>query len=140
MLANLDRDALVLEMEGAECTWALRRRVLVPLRCVRWVSTELPRRSLFSGTRARGTMLPPLLCAGTYYLRTRHGLRKVFAFVRRPDACVTIRLSDHEFDLVMFDADDKVATAMSISESAGIELSHPADMHARTRARKLAVL
>ncbi len=68
----LDEATLQLELEGKECAFALRRKIIVPAESVvnvEWVASTVNTWRL-SGLRAPGTGIPGIFYAGSFYRKS----------------------------------------------------------------------
>lgn len=116
---HLAKDSLVIEPKGGVAKFAaLKRKMRIPLSCVRSVSTAVvPRASIYRSVRVGGTAIPPHF-AGRFY-RFGHGL--VFLALSDRQKCVTIKLHDYIYREVIVQVDGKEKVAQMIEGALGKE-------------------
>ncbi len=116
---HVSKDSLVIEPKGGVAKFAaLKRKMRIPLSCVRSVSTAIvPRASIYRSIRVGGTAIPPHF-AGRFY-RFGHGL--VFLALGDRQKCVTIKLHDFTYREVIVQVDDKEKVAEMIKSAIGQE-------------------
>jgi len=89
---TVDRDRVVLEIEGWDKLWSLRSRLEIPLAHMTGVEAKPDQvNQWWPGLKVMGTALPGLFAAGTFY---HHG-ELVFWDVRHPADTIIVSL-DHE--------------------------------------------
>lgn len=103
--AEIDKGAIVFNLEGSEKFLAFRRRVRIPLRKVVGISTETVKPVWLAGRI--GTHVPGYFMAGAFW--TREG--KAFYYVKNGSKCITLKLKNHQYTKVVFEVDDKLALA-----------------------------
>ena len=87
-VVTLDNDRLVVEPQGLDKLWGLRRRIEVPLTQVRGATYDPEALHAAKGMRAPGLALPNVKWVGTF---RRHGQRTYWN-VRRGGQTVVIEL------------------------------------------------
>lgn len=106
-------DKLIVQLRGWEQVWALKRRIEVPLACVRRavIDPAIARRP--EGMRAPGTYLPWVISAGTYRGRGK----RAFWSVRNPAKAVVIDLAGHHYTRLVIEVDDPLETVDAIERA-----------------------
>jgi hypothetical protein len=82
---QLTDDALTIELQGWECVWALRRRLIIPranVVCAQWHAEPV---TIEVWLRLGGTSVPGVLAAGTFQ---GQGMKQ-FLYLRRPRGAVS---------------------------------------------------
>lgn len=110
---KIEGELLVFELHGADEFMALKRRIEVPLAHVVSVSTERVPWKLGRDWRVGGTGLPGVVKDGRYV--TDDGY--VFFEEHDPDNCVTVSLDSETYKKIVFQVEDKYATARMISDA-----------------------
>lgn len=109
---HVSKDGLVIEPKGGISKFAaLKRRMKIPLACIKSVSTTLvPRSKIYRSIRIGGTALPPHF-AGRFY---SFGIGLIFLALSDRQKCVTLRLHDFIYRevVVQVDGKEKVAEAV----------------------------
>ncbi|HEX5166308.1 MAG TPA: hypothetical protein VFV93_12980 [Thermomicrobiales bacterium] len=108
---SIDGDQLVVRLSGWESVWALRRKIVVPLRSVLGASAGTVHSKLPRGIRLPGTFVPKLITAGSYW-RKSEGWS--FWSVRDERKAIDIRLRDTRFVRIVVQVDDPYATVAMI--------------------------
>ncbi len=117
----------IFELKGADRVWALKPRLVIPLKHIESVSTQKVDWALFpKQLRIGGTALPPLIKDGRYWDRKR-GL--MFYEMHNPDKVVTVGLKGERYKKIIFEVKDKEATAKKLLASVpGLESGEPGEV------------
>lgn len=100
---DIDDDRIVVTPRGIHQLLAFKRRIEIPLSCLRAVRADPEAaRGFFHGLRSPGTNVPGLLTAGTYYT----GRERQFWAVRRRERVIVVKLQGHPFDRLIVEVDD----------------------------------
>lgn len=106
---RIDKDTLVVEIEGLDKLWALKSRLEIPLCNVRGATADPGIINDPKGIRAPGTYLPGVITAGTFHVHDE----RVFWDVRDPTKAVVIELDDARYArLVVQVADPRTTVAL----------------------------
>jgi hypothetical protein len=112
---SVEGDTLAVEVLGWSKLWCVKRRLDVPLRCIRRVRSggELPRGYW---VRLPGTFIPGVIKAGSYW----NGSGWSFWDVRRRrDNVLVIELSGWQYDYVVVEVADAPATIDRVRNALG---------------------
>jgi hypothetical protein len=107
-------DQAIFELHGADKFLAGKKRVAVPLEHIKSVSTENVNWGPPSHPRT-GSQILGVLKDGSF--PTSDGL--IFFEMHHPDKCVTVTLEDEKYQKLIFEVDDKEATAELIKAAIG---------------------
>lgn len=112
---GVDGDTLAVEVLGWSKVWCVKRRLDVPLRCVRRVRAdgELPRGYWI---RWPGTYIPGIIKAGSYWNGSGWSFWDVG---RRRDNVLIIELSGWQYDYLVIDVSDAAATIEQVRNALG---------------------
>lgn len=112
---HVAKDSLVIEPKGGISKFAaLKRRMRIPIACVKSVDTALvPRSKIYRSVRVGGTALPPHF-AGRFY---SFGTGLIFLALSDRQKCVTIRLHDFIYREVVVQVDGKEKVAETIKRA-----------------------
>lgn len=112
---HVSKGSLSIEPRGGVSKFAaLKRKMKIPLACIKSVDTALvPRAKIYRSIRVGGTALPPHF-AGRFY---SFGTGLVFLALSDRQKCVTLRLHDFIYREVVVQVDDKKKVAEAISAS-----------------------
>jgi hypothetical protein len=108
---EIEGSNLVVQLEGWDALWALKRRIEIPLSQVRDVhyDSASPRRRP-RGLRVPGTYLPGVIVAGTY-----RGMKsREFWSVRRPEKAIQIDLEGGKYDHLFLQVENPEAVVAEI--------------------------
>ena len=105
---------VVFELHGVNKYLAGKKRLAVPLEHIKSVSTENADWGPVSHPR-KGSQIPNVLKDGSF--PTSDGL--TFFEMHHPDKCVTVTLEDEQYQKIIFEVDDKEATAELIKAAIG---------------------
>ncbi|WP_415283955.1 hypothetical protein [Candidatus Nitrososphaera sp. FF02] len=111
--------SLIIEPKGRVSKLAaLKRRLAIPLDCVRKASTaHVPKSKIYRSIRVGGTALPPHY-AGRFY-NFDDGL--IFCALSDPDKCVSLTLEGFRYKEIIVQVDDKEEVAAMVRKAlAGI--------------------
>ncbi len=93
---------------------SLKRKMSIPLACIKAVSTaNVPRSKIYKSIRVGGTALPPHF-AGRFY-SLDDGL--IFCALGDRDRCVTLKLEGFRYREVIVQVDDKDKTVEAIRKA-----------------------
>jgi hypothetical protein len=90
---RIDRDTLVVEVEGLDKLWALKSRLEIPLVSVRGATADPGIIKEPKGVRAPGTHVPGVITAGTFHIDGE----RVFWDVHDAAKAVVIELRDERY-------------------------------------------
>jgi hypothetical protein len=110
---SIDRDTLVVEIEGADKLWALKSRLAIPLAHVRGATADPGILHEPKGIRAPGTHLPGVITAGTFYVDGE----RVFWDVHEAAKAIVIELSDERYARLIVQVADPAATVALIERA-----------------------
>jgi hypothetical protein len=112
---SLQKDSVIIEPKGRVSKFAaLKRRMSIPLACIKAVSTaEVPKSKIYRSIRVGGTALPPHF-AGRFY-SLDDGL--IFCALGDRAKCVTLKLEGFRYKEVIVQVDDKDRTAEIIKKA-----------------------
>lgn len=102
---------LIVDVQGWDKLWALRRRLRIPLHHVRGVRSAADEK--VRGLRVAGTYIPGVIAAGTFRARGE----KTFWSVHRRERAIAIDLLDERYSTLIVEVRDPELT-MSEIESA----------------------
>jgi hypothetical protein len=104
---------LVFELHGVDEFLSIKRSISVPLQHVVSVSTERVPWQPFKQMRIAGTSLPGVIRDGRFL--SSDGM--MFFEMHDPDKCVTVNLDHERYKKIVFEVEDKVATAKQINDA-----------------------
>jgi hypothetical protein len=110
---EIDGKNLVFEIKGIDVILAIRRTITIPLDHVVSVSTEKVPWAVFQQLKLGGTNVPGIVKDGTYL--TGDGL--MFFEMHHPDKCITVTLNHETYKKIIFEVEDKEATAKIINDA-----------------------
>lgn len=115
VIVHVAKDNLLIEPKGVMSKFAaIKRKMSIPLACIKSVDTALvPRPKIYRSIRVGGTALPPHF-AGRFY---SFGTGLIFLALSDRQKCVTIRLSDFIYREVVVQVDDKEKVAGTIKDA-----------------------
>lgn len=114
-------NAVAIRPTGWHRVWSLRREVVVPCEQIEAVSHDPAfARNGPVGLRFPGTNLFGSYIAGTYWKFWDQPRVRSFWVRRHAEKCVTLKLRDHEYDIICVEVDDPVREVERI-ESAIVE-------------------
>ena len=104
---------LVFELHGVDEFLSIKRSISVPLQHVVSVSTERVPWQPFKQMRVAGTSLPGVIKDGRFL--SSDGM--MFFEMHDPDKCVTVNLDHERYKKIVFEVEDKEATAKQINDA-----------------------
>ena len=104
---------LVFELHGVDEFLSIKRSISVPLQHVVSVSTERVPWQPFKQMRVAGTSLPGVIKDGRFL--SSDGM--MFFEMHDPDKCVTVNLDHERYKKIVFEVEDKEATAKQIDDA-----------------------
>jgi hypothetical protein len=104
---------LVFELHGVDEFLSIKRSISVPLQNVVSVSTERVPWQPFKQMRVAGTSLPGVIKDGRFL--SSNGM--MFFEMHDPDKCVTVNLDHERYKKIVFEVEDKEATANQINDA-----------------------
>ena len=110
---EIDGKNLVFEIKGIDVILAIRRTITIPLDHVVSVSTEKVPWAVFQQLKLGGTNVPGIVKDGMYL--TGDGL--MFFEMHHPDKCITVTLNHETYKKIIFEVEDKEATAKIIHDA-----------------------
>ena len=116
--ARIEGDKLIFELHAGDDALAFRRRLDIPLKDIVSVSTE---RGSWSPAMIRllGTGIPFVVRDGIYL--TREGI--AFYEMGNADKVVTVKLHHERYKKIVFEVEDKEATAKMINDALALRAS-----------------
>ncbi|RZS89512.1 hypothetical protein EV189_1279 [Motilibacter rhizosphaerae] len=112
-ILEIEGDELVVTLQGADRLLALKRRIAVPLRCVRGATADPGMAREPKGWRGPGAHVPGVVVAGTFHPDGE----KVFWDVRDTTRAVVVELQDHEYARLVVEVDDPAAVVRSVEQA-----------------------
>jgi hypothetical protein len=103
-------DHLIIDLQGIDRFWALRRRISAPLTHVRSIERTAHRTWRPAGFRLLGAELPGFLRVGRFSYRGE----RVFWDVHHPERSVEIELLSEPFDRLIVEVEDPEETTREI--------------------------
>jgi hypothetical protein len=104
---------LVFELHGVDEFLSIKRSVTIPLQHVVSVSTERVPWQPFRQMRIAGASIPGVVKDGRFL--SSDGM--MFFEMHDPDKCVTVSLDHERYKKIVFEVEDKEATAEQINEA-----------------------
>jgi hypothetical protein len=104
---------LVFELHGVDEFLSIKRSISVPLQHVVSVSTERVPWQPFKQMRVAGTSLPGVIKDGRFL--SSDGM--MFFEMHDPDKCITVNLDHERYRKIVFEVEDKEATAKQINDA-----------------------
>ena len=111
---SVEGDKLVFELHGVDEIFAIQRRITVPLEHVISVSTDKVPWAYGEQLRVGGTGIPGLVKDGRYL---GDGGAYMFFEMHNPNKCITVNLDHETYKKIVFEVDDKEATARTIEDA-----------------------
>ena len=108
---SITKNAIIVNFEGYKKFLALKNKLIIPLSCVKSVSTAPVTWLLF--TPKAGTNFPGLIMAGTFF--RREGI--TFYYVRDLKKCITLSLQNHRYTKVVIQVEQKDEIASQIRKA-----------------------
>jgi hypothetical protein len=103
---SFDDGRLILDVQGWDRLWALKKRLEIPLGHVSGVGADPEVTRGWKGIRMPGTYIPGVITAGTFY----HGGKRVFWDVHDPDKAIVIDLTGERYHRLVVEVADPDAT------------------------------
>ena len=110
---KIEGENLVFEIHGVDEILSLKRSISVPLEHVVSVSTEKFSQKGYKELKLVGARIPYKLKDGRFL--TPDGL--MFFEIYDPDKCVTVTLDHESYKKIVFEVEDKEATAQMIRDA-----------------------
>ena len=110
---KIDGNNLVFEINGIDVILAIKRTITIPLDHIVSASTEKIPWAIFQQLKMVGTNVPGIIKDGTYL--TGDGL--MFFEMHHPDKCITVTLNHEIYKKIVFEVEDKDATAKIINDA-----------------------
>lgn len=110
---RIEGSDIVFELHGLDEILAIKRSLSVALDHVVSVSTENVGWEPFQQLRVGGTSIPGVIKDGRYL--SSDG--KMFFEMRNPDKCITVNLDHETYKSIVFEVEDKEATAQMIRDA-----------------------
>jgi hypothetical protein len=104
---------LVFELHGVDEFLSIKRSISVPLQHIVSVSTERVPWQPFKQMKVAGASLPGVVKDGRFL--SSSGM--MFFEMHDPDKCVTVNLDHERYKKIVFEVEDKEATAKQIDEA-----------------------
>jgi hypothetical protein len=104
---------LVFELHGVDEFLSIKRSISIPLQHVVSVSTERVPWQPFKQMRVAGTSLPGVVKDGRFL--SSNGM--MFFEMHDPDKCVTVNLDHERYKKIVFEVENKEATAKQINDA-----------------------
>jgi hypothetical protein len=103
---------LVFELHGIDEILSIKRNVSVAIKDVKSVSTDKVPWAVFKQLKVGGASIPGVVKDGRYL--TSDGM--MFFEMHNPDKCITVYLNHERYKAIVFEVEDKEATARMITE------------------------
>ena len=110
---KIEDENLVFELHGVDEFLSINRSISVPLQHVVSVSTERVPWQPFKQLRVAGTSLPGVIKDGRFL--SFDGM--MFFEMHDPDKCITVNLDHERYKKIVFEVEDKEATATQINDA-----------------------
>ncbi len=110
---RVDREDLVVEVEGLDKLWALKSSLTIPLEHVRGATADPGIATERAGVKIGGARVPGVVTAGTFY---QDG-EKIFWDVHDPQNVLVIELRDETYARLVVEVDDPRATAVLVQSA-----------------------
>jgi hypothetical protein len=110
---DIENGKLIFRLTGVDKVLALKIELKVPLTHVKSVSTDKADWNCFKMLKLAGARLPHVIASGTFV--SKDGL--LFYDMHDPDKCVTVELIEEKYKKIVFEVEDKEATANEIEQS-----------------------
>jgi len=104
---------LVFELHGVDEFLSIKRSISIPLQHVVSVSTERVPWQPFKQIRVAGTSFPGVIKDGRFL--SSNGM--MFFEMHDPDKCVTVNLDHERYKKIVFEVENKEATAKQINDA-----------------------
>lgn len=117
---TVENNHLIVEVQGLHKLWALKRRLEVPLDCVRNVGRDPEAlREAWKWVRWPGTYVPGLIMAGSY----RRGGRWIFVDVRlrNREKLLVVDLAHHAYDQLIVEVADPDAASRLVQKARRVD-------------------
>lgn len=99
---RIDRDRLIVVLEGLDRLWALKSRLEIPLAHVQGATIDRGIVRDRKGVRAPGTHIPRVITAGTFH----QSGERTFWNVRNGDRTVVIQLTNEKYTRLVIEVED----------------------------------
>ncbi len=106
---------VVFRLEGVDMVLAIKRELRIPISHIKSVSTEKADWNMFNALKVAGARLPGVVEDGRFL--SKEGF--LFYDMHNPDKCVTVELEGDRYKKVIFEVEDKEATAVMIRGAIG---------------------
>ncbi|MGI0133733.1 MAG: hypothetical protein ACREBW_02085 [Candidatus Micrarchaeaceae archaeon] len=103
----------IFELTGADKILAIKSRLIIPLSHITSVSTERGDWNTFQMLKVAGARLPGIVVDGRFI--SKEGF--LFYEMHDPDKVITVGLVDERYKKIIFEVDDKEATAKELLAS-----------------------
>ena len=110
---RIENSDLVFELHGVDAILSIKRTIRVPLKHVTSISTERVTLKPKAQMRIVGARLPTIVKDGRFL--TSDGM--MFFEMHNPDKCITVSLNHETYKKIIFEVDDKEATAKEINDA-----------------------
>ena len=110
---DIENGDLVFRLTGVDKVLALKSELKVPLKHVQSVTTEKADWNCFNMLKVVGSRIPGVVADGRFV--SKEGL--LFYEMHDPDKCVTVELENERYRKIIFEVDDKEATANMIRQA-----------------------
>jgi hypothetical protein len=110
---TIEDDNLVFELHGVDEFLSIKRSISVPLQHVVSVSTGRVPWQPFKQLRVAGTSLPGVIKDGRFL--SSDGM--MFFEMHDPDKCITVNLDHERYKKIVFEVENKEATANQINDA-----------------------
>ncbi len=110
---RIDGDQLVFEIHGIDEILSIKRSISVPLEHVQSVSTGDPGWAFLRQVKAGGANLPGVVKDGRFLSSDGY----MFFEMHDPGRCITVSLDHESYKKIVFEVEDKEATAKMIEDA-----------------------
>lgn len=111
----------IFELTGVDRILAIKSRLVVPLHHISSVTTEKADWRYFNELKVAGARLPNVVKDGGFW-SPKDGL--LFYEMHDPNSCVTVELFEERYKKIIFQVDDKEATATQLRKAAQATNKH----------------
>ena len=110
---NIENDNLVFILTGVDKVLALKSKLVIPLKHIKSVSTDIADWNYFKMLKVSGTRIPKMVVDGMFL--SKEGL--LFYEMHDPNKCITVELENEKYKKIVFEVSDKEATAKMINDA-----------------------
>lgn len=109
----VEGNSVVFKLKGIDRVLAIKNQLTIPIEHIVDVSTEKADWKMYNQLRMGGTAIPGVVKDGRYV--SKEGW--FFYEMHDPDKCVTVGLKDEKYKKIIFEVEDKEASANLIRKA-----------------------